>query len=324
MNVVFFIGNGFDINLGMKTRYCDFYDHYKKVISESKLVNRLKHEISEGVVNWSDLELAFGKYTSNLKNLEEFEEVYYDIAENLADYLIEEESNTSLKNIKKDVFLKDLCFPENYLLDEDIQELRTYRSNWSNSSWGLNIITLNYTLSIEKILTGYVKESQLGVHEYGNSITLKNIYHIHGYTDKRFILGVNDISQIKNKDFYDNEDILETLIKTRCNKIQRHNIDKACERIIEKANLICIFGSSIGDTDIHWWQSMGEQLRRDCKIIIFSKGEDIKERFAQRAVRKRREIINLFLNKTSLSEEEKEKFKGNIYVGINTKIFDIL
>lgn len=28
MNITFLIGNGFDINLGLKTRYVDFYDFY--------------------------------------------------------------------------------------------------------------------------------------------------------------------------------------------------------------------------------------------------------------------------------------------------------
>jgi hypothetical protein len=28
MNILFLIGNGFDLNLGMKTRYVDFYNYY--------------------------------------------------------------------------------------------------------------------------------------------------------------------------------------------------------------------------------------------------------------------------------------------------------
>ena len=28
MNIVYLIGNGFDINLGLNTRYCDFYKYY--------------------------------------------------------------------------------------------------------------------------------------------------------------------------------------------------------------------------------------------------------------------------------------------------------
>lgn len=108
MNIVYFIGNGFDINIGLKTRYADFYEHYKSVSSESKLITELKKEISEGIVNWSDLELAFGKYTIRLNDIKEFDEVYEDIVNNLADYLIVEEEKFDFKKIKLETFTKNL------------------------------------------------------------------------------------------------------------------------------------------------------------------------------------------------------------------------
>ena len=322
MNVVYFIGNGFDINLGMKTRYPDFYEYYKTIISKSKLINELKKEISEGIVNWSDLELAFGKHTVKLNDIKEFDEVYEDVVDNLADYLISEEDKFDFKKVRVDLFFKNLGYPEDFLTNEDIQELSEYKNKWQNQAWNVNIITLNYTTTIEKIIGETLADFEIGTHHH-HQIIFRKIHHIHGYTDKRTILGVNDISQIDKIDFHENEEILEALIKTKCNRVQRHNIDKICERNINEANLICIFGSSLGDTDNYWWEVIGEQLRKNSKIIIFSKGEDIKERFAQKAVRKKRLIKNLFLSKTNLSEEEKNTFQENIYVGINTEMFNI-
>lgn len=322
MKLLYFIGNGFDINLGMKTRYHDFYEQYKTIASKSELIKGLKKEIAAGIINWSDLELAFGKYTVKLKNIEEFDEVYEDIVDNLADYLISEEEKFDFKKVKKESFFKNLSAPESFLTDEDIQEFREYKNQWKNTAWNINIITLNYTLSIEKILGDNLSNFEIGIHDQ-HQIIFRNIHHIHGYTDKRTVLGVNDISQIDKVDFHENEEILEALIKTKCNRVQRHNIDKVCESNINEANLICIFGSSIGDTDNYWWQLIGEQLRKNSKIIIFSKGEDIKERFAQKAVREKRLIKKLFLNKTNLSQEEKNQFQENIYVGVNTRMFNI-
>lgn len=322
MNIVYFIGNGFDINLGMKTRYSDFYKQYNTQNSKSELIKELKNEIAEGVINWSDLELAFGKHTVKLKNIEEFDEVYEDIVDNLADYLISEEEEFDFNKINVDSFLKQLSGPEKFLTAEDIQELQEYKSQWKNMAWNINIITLNYTTTIEKILGDKQANFEIGVH-HQHQIIFKNINHIHGYTDKRTVLGVNDISQIDKVDFHENEEILEALIKTKCNRVQRHNVDKICEKNINEAHLICIFGSSIGDTDNYWWQLIGEQLRKNIKIVIFSKGEDVKERFAQKIVRTKRSITNLFLNKTNLSQEEKNQFEDNIYVGVNTKMFDL-
>lgn len=323
MNILFFIGNGFDINLGMKTRYSDFYEYYKGTESKSSIIKDLKEEIANGIVNWSDLELAFGKYTKKLKDLNEFDEVYEDIVNNLAEYLTEEESKYDFKKIKLDTFLEDLRSPEYYLADEDVQEIRSYQSNWSNYSWSVNIITLNYTRSIERIMDGSIKDIAIGPDIYNHTVTFKDIHHIHGYTDNRLVLGLNDISQIDNVEFHEKEEIIEALIKIKCNQVQRHNVDKVCKRLIDEANLICIFGSSIGDTDNHWWQLIGDQLRKNCRIIIFSKGEEIKERFAQKAARTKRSIRNLFLKKTDLSNDEVKQYEGNIYIGVNTKLFNI-
>lgn len=323
MNILYFIGNGFDINLGMKTRYTDFYNYYKSTESKTELISQLKKEISQGIVNWSDLELAFGKYTINLNNIVEFDEVYEDIVDNLADYLTREEESFDFSTINPNKFLKNICKPESFLADQDIKELKNYKENWKNHHCSINIITLNYTTIIEKILGENILPYKIGSF-YTNSIFLKDLQHIHGYTDKRTIMGVNDISQIEKEDFHENQEILEALVKTKCNRIQRHNIDTICEKIIADANLICIFGCSLGDTDKYWWQMIGQQLRKNIRIIIFSKGEEIKQRFAQKTARTQREIKNLFLDKTDLSDEEKKIYEENIYVGINTDVFDIL
>ncbi|MEN2414968.1 AbiH family protein [Flavobacterium mesophilum] len=322
MNILYFIGNGFDINLGMRTRYSDFYEYYKSTESKTELINQLKKEISEGIINWSDLELAFGKYTSNLNNIEEFDEVYEDIVNHLADYLNLIQAQFDFNTISSLKFFENLSKPENSLSEEDIRELRLYREPWKNHHWITNIITLNYTTSIEKIIGESISSLQIGIH-HTSKIILKEIQHIHGYTDKRTILGVNDISQIEKVDFHENQEILEALIKTKCNRVQRHNVDKICEQNINSANLICIFGSSLGDTDNYWWQLIGEQLRKGTRIIIFSKGEEIKQRFAQKTARTQRAIKKLFLEKTNLSQEEKELYNEKIYVGVNTNMFDM-
>ena len=66
MNILFLIGNGFDLNLGMKTNYNDFYKYYASKQSSSDLIQKLKKEIDGNIENWSDLELALGKYPSAL------------------------------------------------------------------------------------------------------------------------------------------------------------------------------------------------------------------------------------------------------------------
>lgn len=40
MNILFLLDNGFDLNLGMKTRYSDFYEYYKLVNSKSEKIEK--------------------------------------------------------------------------------------------------------------------------------------------------------------------------------------------------------------------------------------------------------------------------------------------
>ena len=60
------------------------------------------------------------------------------------------------------------------------------------------------------------------------------------------VIGVNDKSQIKNEVFRDNRDILEQIVKSDCNQANRNNIGRQFTNKINSANLICIYGSSIG------------------------------------------------------------------------------
>lgn len=322
MKILYFIGNGFDINLGMNTRYSDFYNYYKLQEPRSEIITKLKDEISNGIDNWSDLELALGKYTSKLKDINEFDEVFEDIVDNLADYLTKLEESYDFEKINKNKFFENLCRPENYLTNEDIEEFKIYKQNWHNAEWNVKIVTFNYTTAIEKIISNSTFPIPIGTNN-GYNIFLKDIQHIHGFTDRLTVLGVNDVSQIDNVDFHTNQEVLEALIKTKCNKVQRHNVDKVCENQVNEANLICIFGSSLGETDNYWWQLISEQLRRQIRLIIFSRGDVIKDRFSHKVVRDKRNIKKVFLDKTNLTVEEKELYGENIYIGFNTNMFDI-
>ena len=87
MNIVHIIGNGFDLNLDLKTSYRHFYEYYKNQESKNENIKLLKKEIDSDSENWSDLELALGKFTSKIKTVDEFEVIRRDIILNLSNYL---------------------------------------------------------------------------------------------------------------------------------------------------------------------------------------------------------------------------------------------
>ena len=56
MALTYVIGNGFDINLGLKTKYSDFYDHYLKQDSPNGNLLRFKSNILKDIDNTNKTE----------------------------------------------------------------------------------------------------------------------------------------------------------------------------------------------------------------------------------------------------------------------------
>lgn len=74
MNILYFFGNGLDKAQGMKTSYPEFYDFLNKNSDNcSPLLKKMKQSIQDDKELWSDMELAFGNFTSSIKNADDFE-----------------------------------------------------------------------------------------------------------------------------------------------------------------------------------------------------------------------------------------------------------
>ena len=73
MNITFFIGNGFDLNLGLKTSFIDFIKIYKNESSDNEIIKNFKQKICENQELWSNAEVAFGKYTADFSDADDLQ-----------------------------------------------------------------------------------------------------------------------------------------------------------------------------------------------------------------------------------------------------------
>lgn len=324
MNILFFIGNGFDINIGLNTSYKAFLEFYKSEPSNNENVEKLKKELNSNSLDWSDVEITFGKYTKQISSIEEFDEIYDDLTDKLSDFILDQEKNFNVSSLSKENFSKYLIFPEKTLSPADINSFNSFREPWSNSTWNTDIITFNYTRIIEKIIGEEKGKIQIGKHSNTGNVFLRSINHIHGFAESRLVFGVNDESQIHNSSFHDNPYILNDLIKSKCNQAIGHTIDDKCKNKVSRANLICIFGSSIGDTDNIWWKLIGQRLLENkTRLIIFNFDpiRIVENKRPQKKIRFEDQVRRKFLKKTDLSEEEKSKIEDKIFIGHNTNMF---
>jgi len=336
MNITYLIGNGFDINIGMATRYTDFYKTY---INEGpvnpeltphgqNLIRELKKHLSdEGNYDyWSDLELALGDYVKTVKSVDDFDIIFDNISSSLVQYLTEKEKEFSFDNIDKNKLFDDLRFPEKHLPEGESSLLKVLKNE--NEDWSIDIITFNYTSSLEKIIDFQEFPITLGDHNnnflaYGS--TMRSISHIHGELTNGTILGVNDTSQINNEKLKEDIDFLSMFVKPTINRELRRLIDKTSFDLIESSDLTCLFGVSIGDTDKIWWEKVGEMLvrRSSYRIIIFEKGTPLSPSQIFKRPRIERRIRERFLSKTKIPKAKWDTIAERISIGYNTDMFNL-
>lgn len=327
MKIVYLIGNGFDLNLGLKTSYKEFYNYYKTQEDDSPAVHEFKNDISKNLAKWSDLEVRLGEYTKKLSSLDELDEIHESVVDELAEYLKKIQDNfvEKLPDIDVERFKECLFHPETYLRERDANLLREFYRGYGGNINSYHIVNFNYTNVIEQILnvdTLSNHHRNLNItHQKSNKLyKIESILHLHGSLDEDMVLGVDRVNQIINEDFSNDIDAKNLLVKTECNSVMRHGVDLECEKLISNSNLICIFGSSIGDTDQTWWDLIATQLKtRDCRLVIFEYNPNFNKRRSQIQDRLRREVLKKFFE-----PEEIEEMSGRVYFRFNSEMFSLI
>lgn len=98
--ITFLIGNGFDINLGLNTRYADFYKYF---LENASVSNMIKQWIEKEIDLWSDLELQLGKKVSEItdKTLDKFYLDKIELDRLLLEYLEKEQDRFVIDDNRK-------------------------------------------------------------------------------------------------------------------------------------------------------------------------------------------------------------------------------
>lgn len=321
-SLLYIIGNGFDLAQGMKSRYGDFYPYYLNQESSNEAIQLLKNEIKGNIGDWSDMELALGKFTQKIGSESLFTELYYDLCDNLSAYLQAEAEKRQLSPDPK--ILGDFFEPYRYL--EPVDQ-RTYQGYFTRlidrdiKRLKINIITLNYTDTIEK-LTGFSKGSHS---TYGDVYYwINRICHRHGRIGDTILLGVNDESQVANESFKQNQVVTDCLVKPASIVSMRSDNDLLCKDMISEAGIIILFGVSLGETDACLWNDIVKTLdRKDPSLIVYFHhcSETIPITRKQLLGRKEEEVRKLLYKRLGVPENHQSD--REILVGYNKKIFVI-
>ena len=327
MRTTFLLGNGFDINLGLETRFRNFYDYYLKMESKNDIIKKFKHDLSKNLENWSDLEIALGEYSKNFnkKSEQDFIDLLIDIQDNLAEYLDKQDSEFVLSDLDKKRALDNLINYDAYLTPRERQTFLGYRNLAENH---ISVITFNYTKTFEKIYEWNGEPKTVGkrpIRGYDYKEILEYFEHIHGTTTNNMLLGVNDYSQILSDELKVSDKTLRSFVKTLMNFNAGTLRDERCTSAIMKSDIICIYGMSMGETDKYWWHKIGETMATsNAALVIFNKIDEIIPNRRAYAQEDNKEIIkNIFLDHLNFNDAIKSNISKRIFVCLNSNMFKV-
>ena len=353
MEITFLLGNGFDIQCGLKTSYLDFYKYILKKKYSIDLTKEIDKELAlkidniiyseiykskDNIENWADLELQLGVFTKRLKKrLNELDQDVQKIAnkflidfeillEDLNDYLksIQIQDDVKIKEDFSDVLYTTMNDFFYGVLQRENDELNNILVDNYSSHFNYRCISFNYTNTLKKVIQSCSEVSM--PNRLNNSshshIFDKEIINVHGVIGRYLTLGLNDETQLAT-DFFDMSD-LNDLIKPKSLENNREYMRRDAENLIDNSDIIVIFGMSIGSTDKHWWEKIAYSLMNSKnKKLIIHLYEKTPSFLSPRKARIRRESKeNDFLShldNLDLSDEQKAQLRKQIYIVTNSE-----
>ena len=286
MKIALLIGNGFDLNLGLKTSYLDFKKNLESngMIDNLNLYRFLNENKNDDIELWSDLEKSLGgllsenswqglgvprNQISDFVSIEKEQlltdlKVYLSIEEQKIDF------NKAIDVVARDIQRTFL----NIIKPTEIKDQNKLRNVYAFEIGTIEIypIVFNYTSTFDKMISHLPSFTD---HPY--SYRIYNSLHPHGTLDDGMILGVNDVDQIKDFEHcvLEEQDLVHVL-KVRTPEISSNLEYNQAIDIVSEADLIVVFGMSIGDTDKFWWQRIQDRMLSldSVHLIVFTRSSE--------------------------------------------------
>lgn len=240
---ILIIGNGFDINLGLKTSYADFLnsEQFMNISDKNNLAKFLKKRLEK--TRWIDIENELGNYSKSL----------FILTNGIL--IPREEKKQEIANFKRDyneirealrVYLR--IATEKEIININNKKAFEIISNAVRCKDKTYILSFNYTDTIENINDFYFRNNKLIIN------------HIHGrLIDHKIVFGIEDNASVHKDHIF---------IKKSHNEIQ--NVS-GLNSILEKAENFTFFGYSLGNTDHSYFEKLFvTQVQPNCSKKNFT------------------------------------------------------
>lgn len=279
MNILYILGNGFDLSLGLDTSYKSFLKHYlnNHQPNTDLFIEDFQKEVWKDIDTWTDLETHLGQWLDDKVSRDRAIAVHDDLVNELSLYMKNEQERVKPNAKVRELILSNMANVSHYLhRNLDKRDITNYISKYINNiPHVINTITLNYTDTFERLA---LQEGENVFQCTDNKINFKfnRPIHLHGTVDEGIVLGVNDETQVRNKQLVKENSIQHRFIKTSTiNNVYRTGYEERAINAIEAAHLICVYGTSFGKTDMRIWNRIiNRVVRSNIQIILFHYGSE--------------------------------------------------
>ncbi len=331
MNITFLIGNGFDVGMGMHSKFSDYFPIYIEASKDKKKsLKDFADEIAEDEEKWSVFEKQLGVYTEkfSLETKDDLIEQVQDFELGFIQYLKEQEKILDIENIENfsERFKKALSdfYLNGNLPVGSAEAVRKIFSGNSVNAYNYYFINFNYSNVLDRCLKtiqdGVVKKRKVGNSELIDKI--KDNVHVHGKYGVYPMMGVNDASQILNKELAKDSEFLSYFVKPNFNKRIRMRFQTNAQKIIDDSSIICVYGMALGETDKMWWKYIVDWLTKSStrQLILFDYDPKYTMDSQFTWIRKEDSYIKKLAD---LSGYNVESIRERIHLAVHKNIFSI-
>lgn len=317
MNITFLIGNGFDLRMGMKTRFTDMYEGYIAHPSSTAAIEKFKEMLRQDAPKyetWGDFEMAMAEKAKEFENEAAFIECLRDFKLYMAAHLKEEQEQFK-RRLSARKGTEALCKKE---MQESISHFyKGLTPNVINRIKSVGVsphprykaISFNYTDVFDCLIPSDI-----------------DTIHVHGSLDADVVLGIDSLDQVKGLNYTPTRRFERAFIKPEFNKNYNSKRKEDAENAIWNSNIICIYGMSLGDSDYSWVIKLKEWLLSDenAHLVYFVYDETVFNKLNWDAIMDAEEDhIEILLNRICDSSEEREQVFNQIHIPIGYNIFNI-
>lgn len=341
MNITFLIGNGFDLNLGLETKYEQFIKYYqnqshdKEDLSDhqKETLTYFKNSIKSDEALWSNAEIAVGQSTKKFKedgkDAEDFSNCHEHFCVNLAEYLKQQEDRIRFKNYKEKLnkaFVNALKNYTAFFKETEMAGISKARNTFGGG-YVYDFINFNYTSTLKSCITAVDKDSlEKRIHSgttYQNK--LGKLINVHGTLDEDMVFGVHDVNQIADPSLFEGygDEYIGQIIKSKTNDINKHDTYNKAYEIIKNSDLIYIYGMATGETDKLWWSRICLHMYNNPNVhLIIHKFEAPKGNIVNRKLATfERQTREKFVEFSNLDKDKKAAIVNRIHID-GSNIFD--